>query len=272
MKKIVLFFASMFLMLSCGVSDTQRAEQQVCAARQMVEDGRYQIARMMIDSIHSCYPREVAARRQAKALTDSITYLESKATLAYSDSLLQFLLPRADSLLHEFRYEKNDQYQDQGYYVHRLLSTGTNPSRTFLQAYVSDDYTTLVKSYYFGATPIHQEHIRLATSEQEEVFSGANHVFSVEGVHEIMTIQGDQALALLNFISSHMVERIRVSPEGSGKAVYYLSENEKQALDRTYALGLVMNDIRLLEMNIKQATARINKYENLRISSSDSSL
>ena len=245
-----------------GKSPEHAAQERVDLAAEMIEQHRYEAALQQLDSVHTLYPKQVAQRRQAKALKDTIVYLQSQQTLRYSDSILQTLLPQADKLLKEFRFEKNEAYEDHGQFVYRNLQTGWNTNRCFLQAYVSDDRKTLVKSYYFGAKPLHQTSVALQAADQEIEIHGQNHTFEVEGWHEILTLADDQALEVLNFISSHMTDRIRVSAIGSGKAAYYLSDNEKQALDATYRLGLLMRDIDQLEQQISLASKRMEHFES----------
>ena len=260
--------AIMVLLSGCTKAREQRAaEAHVNAAAELIEQHRYEAALQQLDSVHQLYPRQVEQRRQAKALKDTIVYLQSQQTLRYSDSILQPLLPEADKLLKEFRYEKREGYEDHGQYVYRNLQTGWNTNRCFLQAYVSDDRKTLVKSYYYGGKPIHQVSVALQAGEQEIELQGQNHAFEVEGWHEILTLENEQALEILNFVSSHMSERIRVTAQGekpASKAVYYLSDNEKQALDRTYQLGLLMRDIDELERQISLASKRIEHFESQR--------
>lgn len=250
---------------ACSKSrDQQAAASHVRVASELIEQHRYEAALQQIDSVHTLYPKQVAERRLAKALKDSIVYLQAQQTLTYSDSLLQTLLPEADKLLKEFRYEQNDKYEDHGQYVYRNLQTGWNTNRCFLQAYVSDDRKTLVKSYYYGARAIHQVAVALSAGEQEISLQGQNHAFEVEGWHEILTLSNEQALEILNFVSSHLNERVRVTAQGdkpNAKAVYYLSDNEKQALDKTYQLGILMRDINQLEEQIRLATKRIEHFE-----------
>jgi hypothetical protein len=105
----------------------------------------------------------------------------------------------------------------------------------------------------------------MQAGEQEIELQGQNHAFEVEGWHEILTLENEQALEILNFVSSHMGERIRVTAQGekpASKAVYYLSDSEKQALDQTYRLGLLMRDIDELERQISLASKRIEHFES----------
>ena len=62
-------------------------------------------------------PSKAEAYRAQKHQQDSIALVEQERTLAYYQSQLEALLPQADSLLRYCKYEKNDKYQDHGYYV-----------------------------------------------------------------------------------------------------------------------------------------------------------
>lgn len=263
-RHIVIFCAVLMLcFVSCTAKRQERAAQQhVNNAAELVKQHRYEAALQQIDSVNSLYPKQIAQRKQAKAIKDTIVYLQSQQTLRFADSILQPLLPEVDKLLKKFRYEKNDAYEDHGHYVYRELQTGWNTNRCFLQTYVTDDRKTLVKSYYYGAKPIHQTSVMLQAGDQEIQQQGQNHAFEVEGWHEVLTIADDQALEVLNFVSAHLDNRIRVKAQGNGSAVYYLSDNEKQALDQTYRLGLLMRDIDQLEQQIRLASQRIQHFEN----------
>lgn len=265
--KIALVACAATAMIACGPTDTEKAQSRLDAAKQMAQEGRLNQAKIEIDSIHILFAREVAVRRQAVALADSISYVEHQRTLAYSDSVLQTLLPEVDPLMRLFRYEKDERYEKDGKYVHRLLKTEQNTSRCYLQAYVSDQRVTTVKSYYYGAKPLAQTDFVLSADSLQQHYSGKSHSFEADGYHSIMNFEGDDALGVLSFVASYPNSRLRVELIGTGKGdkttnyVYYLSDTEKTALCQTYQLGLLMHDIRQLEENIRIASAHIERYE-----------
>ena len=265
MKWLLVLPIMVAVLTACQPSEEQRASALVTEAQSLVENGQWRQARIVLDSLHKTYPQQVVQRRAAKALGDSITYMEAQRSVAYSDSLLQLLLPQADELLRQFRYEKDDRYEDHGRYVSRLLATSSNTSRNFLQAYVRDDRMTIVKSYYYGARPVGQQSLFLSANGEEVTFRGNNHSFNAEGWHEIMTLEDTYALQLLNFVSTHADSRVRVKGEGDApdKAwVYYLTDKEKKALVQTYQLGFLMKDIRQLEEMLRVANAQVLHYES----------
>ena len=262
--KILFLLVCTLLIVGCAPSDTERAQVLVQQAQTLVDNGQWRQARIVLDSVHTIYPKEVAQRRLAKALGDSITYLEAQSTLAYADSMLPPLLEQSDKLLKQFKYEKDAQYEDKGRYVHRLLHTSSNTARNFLQAYVRDDRQTIVKSYYYGSHQVNQQQVTLSAQGEELRFSGSNHAFEVEGWHEIMTLEDETALQLLNFISAHHSDRVRVHGAGikpNHTWVYYLNDKEKEALSATYQLGFLMKDILRLEQMANTARNQIAHYE-----------
>lgn len=264
MKKSLFYCVlCMVICVACQPSEEERAISLVSEAQTLVNDGQWRQARIVLDSLHITYPKQVAQRRLAKALEDSITYLEAQRTLAYVDTLLPPLLEQADKLIKRFKYEKNEKYEDYGKYVHRLLTTGSNTSRNFIQAYVRDDRQTFVKSYYYGTTAMNQQSVTLSSEGESAVFQGHNHHFEDGNHHEVMTMDNDIALSLLNFISTHHSARIRVEGKGD-KAhrnwVYYLNDKEKEALSDTYQLGFLMKDINRLEQMQRVANAQIERY------------
>lgn len=206
-------------------------------------------------------PSKVELLRLEKQHQDSVEYCQAQQTLRYSDSILQTLLPQSDEQLKLFRYEKNENFEDYGHYVHRLLATGSNTSRNFLQAYVSDNRKTTIQCFYYGAQPQNQLHVRLSVGDLYIEKEGSNHAFEAEGWHEILTVESQDAIDILYFVSSHAQERIRVTMDGKNCVQYYLNQQEKQALTDTYQLAVLMNDIDQLERAIRVASLQIQKFQ-----------
>lgn len=261
-KAILLGFVALAL---CGChtkeKEARAASGRVETAYQLTRDGNLNAAKRQLDSVHMLYPRQVEARRAAKALMDSIVYIEAIRTEAYSDSLLQPLLPQADALLKKFTHEKNETYEDKGRYVHRLLTTSRNTARCFLQGTITEQGEVMLKSYYYGASAIGQEGIELASGEEVIRLAGTNHAFQAEGWHEILSLTEEAALQGLEFVSAHAWERIRVKATGEKKYHYYLSDTERQALAETWHLAVLMKDIERLERQANAARRQIAHYE-----------
>lgn len=257
----MLLVGAMVFGVACAPSEQEKAQQHYQNAVQMAQEGQFNAARIEIDSIHQRYPQQVAFRRLGKRLCDSITAIEAERTFAYADSVHALLLPKADSLLRFFRYEKNEKYEDEGKYVHRLLNTGSNTARCYLQAYVTDQRTPVLKSYYFGIKALEQSAVVLSVGDLELKVEGKNHAFQSEGWHEILSLDEEPTFAVLQFIDAHQNDRVKVKLMGKSDYTYYLQANEREALSQTYELALVMRDIRQAEVSMKQADYQIGKWK-----------
>lgn len=263
MKKVLFLSFVLLAMMSCNTKQKQaaKAQERVDNAKMLVEQGNLNAAKMQLDSVHLLFPKQVAQRRAAKDLMDSIVYIEAQRNLHYSDSLLQPLLPQVDALLKKFNCEKNEKYENNGRYVHKQLPTDRNINRCFIQAYVGEDVKTVMKSYYCGKKAINHEAVTFAVGEDYQTFKGSTHAFEgLGGQYEILNLSEEDALSALGFIAAHPKDRIKVTLSGEKDYVYYLNQKEKDALAETCQLALLMRDVRELEHQVNVANLQIQHY------------
>jgi len=263
MKTKGLILAIMVLIVACNKkpTDQELAQMRIAQAESLMAEKNYNQAKIELDSVHLLYRTLVNERRVAKYLTDSITYLEAKRTLTYSDSAATVLSAELEKLRKKFRFEKNDTYEDKGKYVHRLLTTGNNNSRCYLQTYVMEDAVVVLKSYYFGSEPLDQDRIELHAEGVQVDCAGKNHAFQSEGWHEIMSVSDADACTLLNFISANQESKLMVKLLGRRTYTYYLSGIEKQALEETYRLAVTSKDYKHYQDLIRVARLQVAKWE-----------
>ena len=62
-------------------------------------------------------PSKMEEYRREKHERDSAAFVAQEKSLAYYQAQLDSLMPVSDSLLALFKYEKNEKYQDHGFYV-----------------------------------------------------------------------------------------------------------------------------------------------------------
>ena len=75
------------------------------------------IAIMTLCALGCSKPSRVEQYKAEKHVRDSVRLEEQERSLAYYESQLELLLPKADSLMQYFTYEKDEKYQDRGNYV-----------------------------------------------------------------------------------------------------------------------------------------------------------
>ena len=80
---------------------------------------------------------KAAQYRADKHARDSVALIEQERSLAFYESQLELLTPKADSLLQYFKYERNEKYQDHGYYV--VKNSDLRIQNSDLRVMVRDD-------------------------------------------------------------------------------------------------------------------------------------
>ena len=248
--------------LSCqSESDAEKASAYLNRARSCVAESHYNQAKILLDSIHDCYPREVAVRRLAKILLDSISVIENERTLHYCDSLLPLMQAEIATALKSFRSEDDSSYLSEVRYVHRLLRTENNALRCYLQVKVGESGDVFMKSTYCGRSIKHNT-VELQSKDFSLKSMGSNfHAFTVDNVQcETLLFSQDDAWALLRFLEEHSQESIKVVLGGSSSSYpYYLMESERKALAETYALSVLLSDYERLNQERRRADIRRNQ-------------
>ena len=87
------------------------------------------IGAMMVVLVGCNKPSKMEQYRAEKHVRDSVGLVDQQRSLAFYESQLELLKPKADSLLPYFKYEKNEKYQDHGNYV----LTGKNGLRILVR-------------------------------------------------------------------------------------------------------------------------------------------
>ena len=274
MKFFYYLFLIGFMAVSCqSETDTQKAERYLDQARRSVAESHYNQAKILLDSIHECYPREVAVRRMAKHLADTISVIENERTIFYCDSLIPLKYEEIKTAQKNFRREEDTAYIDEARFVHRLLRTENNALRCYLQAKVGEKGTIFLKSMYCGR-PIEHHLVELHNNAFSVKAKGDNvHAFKLDNTHcETLMFAQNEALSLLNFINEYAQERIEVMLVGASSSYsYVLMESERKAMAESYALSVLLSDYERLMQERRRADIRRNQSaKRLSLGSPDS--
>lgn len=95
---LLTFIAGALLAASCGGNDTQKAADEMYSkAEQLFNEGKYDRAKIAIDSLRKIFPSAVETRRKALSLYQNISLKEAQEDLAITDNLLQ-------QVTHDYNY------------------------------------------------------------------------------------------------------------------------------------------------------------------------
>lgn len=274
MKKIGYFSTIFFVLVLLGSCNSKqkeeaRADEKLNEIEQLINANAFNEAKSRIDSIHLEFPRLVNKRKIAAALADTITRRESARTLAYCDSILPKMKLKLDSLQVNFRFEKNDKYQEIGNYVYKSQITEQNTGRNYLKCYVDEKANFYLVSNVTGSKLNHRS-LKLSTANMFVITDTTSaskadfHSFTVDGAYyETLTFVNKDENGVAAFVSEHKNERIKVSLIGIKKFDYYLTDGDKKAISETFEFWVIKRDIIQLERESLKCQMKIGNI-NLR--------
>lgn len=276
LKKLSFFAAILYLtfLSSCNskVKQEKQAEERLEQIEQLIIANDYNTAKLKIDTINLLFPRLVAKRKIAAAYKDTIIRRESARTLVYCDSILPIKQHVLDSIQKEFRFEKDETYQEFGNYVYKSQITEQNTNRNYLRCYVDENADLYFVSNVTGsktehfAVQVSVNNLQVQTDTTNKA-KGIFHSFTDGGIYwESLTFKNEDDNGITAFIAQHKSERVKVSLLGKKKISYYLSEQDKKAIAATYDLWIVKKEVKQLQKESEKATVRIGRiklrYEN----------
>ena len=273
MRKFGLVLKSI-LIISLFYSCDSRKEQEESAdnrlkhIQELIDHNSFNAAKTEIDSIHTLFPMLVEKRRIAAALSDTIMRRESSRSLVYCDSILPGKIHEMDSIMKNFRFEKDKKYQEIGNYVYKTMQTESNASRTYLKTYVDENADFYLLSNYCGSK-IEQQSIEVSANElfahtdTISLSDANNHRFDDGGSHfESIIFKNESGKTVVEFITQSASKALKITLHGKKSFSYYLAEADRKAIIETYHLWKVKKDVVNLQKEIKKANLRISRINN----------
>lgn len=154
-RYILLFLLAGLLFVSCENSVEEPARQLLAKAKELYAGDNYNRARMLIDSISVVYPKAYKTRREAELLRREVMLREKQRDVQFFTDVCATLAARRDSLTASFIFNKDERYQDMGYYTVASQELKINQSNSFLRASVRENGDAYIASYYRGAKIAH---------------------------------------------------------------------------------------------------------------------
>jgi len=275
-KKLLLFisiFTVLFSFNSCNSRKIQErhADERLKHIEQLINENSLNAAKIEIDSIHLLFPRLVEKRKIAAAFEDTIVRRESSRSLAYCDSILQIKQHEVDSIQKNFRFEKNETYQQFGNYIYKTQRTEDNSNRIYLKAYVDENADLYLISNYCGAKIEHTS-VEVAANElfahtdTIQTTNPAYHSFNDASTHwETLTFKNQEDKGLTAFVAQYSSSKIKVTLHGKKSFVYFLESGDKKAIMETYHLWIVKKNVAQLLKEIKKATIKIERINKRKV-------
>jgi hypothetical protein len=252
---LTLCCATICLITSCAPSSKQQAQQLLDEATAAYQQGLYNRAQLLLDSLKTQYPSEVEVRRQGLELTHAIQYDEACKTRAYADSMLVVVDAAIAEAIVPFTYQKTE-YDDLGRYIYTGSEAEKN-LRSYLHAAVDDYGNTQLISSYRGNKSLNHTSVRITatdgtscTTQPIAYDDAANYHYDIQGArYETVTYTDALDGGVLGFIALHTDQPLTLTYLGGTTPLNVtLTPTDRQALQATYQLAdLLKNRLRLMQ-------------------------
>ena len=148
--KLLLGAVVALLFFSCVSKVEDPAEALLASARTEFENGKYNNARKLLDSIKVVSPNAYKTLREAEKLRREAMIKENERNVTYFEDELRSLTAVRDSLATGFDFNYDKRYQNKGYYTSPSQALSQNVYNNFLRASVHEDGTMYLTSFYRG--------------------------------------------------------------------------------------------------------------------------
>lgn len=233
----------------------QPADDLLERARQEYENGRYNTARMLLDSIKIVSPKAYKTRREAEILRREVMIKEKERDIVFFEEELQRLVAVKDSLAAQLVFSKDKKYQDKGYYTDKSQAISQNTKNNFLRASVYEDGIVYLTSFYRGKNIKHTT-VKLSA---DEAYVSCDRVFldrdyKEYGVNnERRDYKYGEDDGLVDFIVAAQ-GKIEVELTGeNGKATYTLRDSDVEAVRKVLEMAQAIKAVQMVEEMLDEA-------------------
>lgn len=265
MKKYVFIgLTSMLLFAGCG-KEAKEAQQRLDHVKELIQENKLEAAKNQIDSLRLLYPKRVEVLRESLALMRQVDIQMSERNIAFIDSLLPIKEHQRDSMMVNFKLEKDTLYQEIGNYVHKNQTIERNVQRSYIRSGVNEEGEMYLGSVFFGSGKLNHTGLEVSTKDNNSAETamipydgGRNYRFTDLGnTSEIVTYKGSECESVVKFIFDYQKEQIKATYLGGKSYVIHIANNDKKAIAETYEFATVLSDINHMVREKDKASKRI---------------
>ncbi|WP_373830806.1 hypothetical protein [Bacteroides heparinolyticus] len=260
MKKGLLMMCLCCTLFSCNDTE-KKAEEKLQAARHAFEQGSYNEAKILIDSIKTLYPKAFDVRRAGIGLMQEIELKEQERSLLYLDSMLQTKQQVFDAIKSKYVFEKDAEYQNIGHYLHPSQVIEKNLHRSFLRFQVDENGIMSMTSIYCGFRNIHHIAVKVIapdgsfaeTPASKDSYETTDLGEKIEKADYKMGEDGN----VMGFLYLNKDKNIKIQYQGERPYSTAMSPTDRQALADVYELAQLLSSISEIKKNVEEANLKI---------------
>lgn len=260
MKRIILLACLGGAFTACDNSEKQAA-QRLQLAREAFENGLYSEAKLHIDSIKLLYPKAFDVRREGIGLMQQVELAEQTHGLAYLDSMVQVKQQMFESIRSRYTFEKNEEYERIGHYLHPSQVIEKNLHRSFLRFRVDEQGVLSTTSIYCGSRSIHHTGVRVTapdgTFAETAASTDSYETTDLGEKIEKADYKPGQDGNLLEFVALHSDQPLKLTYQGEHPYSTTLTPSDRQAAVAIRELAQLLASITEIRHNIDETRLKI---------------
>ena len=239
--KIAIIAAIAISGISCGNSGktSDEAEAMLNEAQQMSDEGRYDSAVVMLDSLCKTRPTETDAVKQAMHLKAQTLEKSFVAQMAQVDSIIAANAPIVEQIAPMLKGVKTPEMVE-GYRVVASIAGKELINRTDIEPRIDDGGNLYIVSLLHGVAAEH-DHLRVScgagSAETKAVpyDKSRNYRFSDDGVtNEMVTFRYDECADFCQFIADNADAKLSLTFVGKKQHTVPLGDAVKRAIVQSY--------------------------------------
>lgn len=265
MGRLICILTLICILSACGPSDDKKAMHYIDAAKVSLNEGKFSVAKLQIDSIKQEYPKAFETRKQGIRLMLDVEKQEQLKGLEFLEEDFIAKTDSLDTLKKKYRYkfEKDEGYQDIGIYSATTQALERNYNRSFLRFTVDETGKMTMTSFYYGSFPIKHNTVHVATKKSTFVETPvATNLYTTSNLGQITERQdfilGKDDGNVIDFIIMNQDSPLYVTYKGERPYKYRLSDVDVKAAVEIEQLTNVLNALN----NINQLQAEAHKKLN----------
>ena len=250
------------LVAACSDNGETQARQHLQKAEQALKDGKFNEAKLQIDSIRTQYPKAFEARKKGIGLMQQIDLAEQQRSLAYLDSTLAVQLQLVAEAKEGLVLEKDTAYQEVGNYFHPKQTVERTLYRSFLRGQVDEKGNMTLTSIYWGERHAHHHAVKVVakdatfaeTPASEDVYESENVGWKTEKADYPLGKDG----GVIAFIAmNHGVQTMKAHYIGERSYVINVRPEDSEAIVKLYKLSQALTALEQTKKEREEALRKI---------------
>ncbi|MDO4726532.1 MAG: hypothetical protein Q4A56_04840 [Porphyromonadaceae bacterium] len=274
MKKSIMLFAMACLLIACGQNEEKKAGIIYQNALTFYNEKSFDNAKNLLDSLHAKYPRQVEYRKKADTLFWQITIDEINRDMPIIDSALQTLLKDAESIAKNYKFTKDEKYQEVGDYEHKNMQNAGNSNRTYLKPITDERGRFRIISNLVGKSIKHKQIVaKVGDANASSVVANDEKYNSYNdfGVnYELVNYSEDEVKSLIDFFRQRADSQIEIVLKGEKDYSYKISKNNVKIILETYDFAQILKEVYKNQAH-KSEMSKVYNILTLRLSKTEPS-